>query len=199
MLEGFKAYLNLGQKDVAGSFDRWPELQETSTLSLTDGDEEVDLPSDFFKMRTIYISSPVNDERTLKEINYQTFRDTFHNTSDDSESTPLYWYFAPDSTTAVRFFPIPDSSYTATIDYIKVPSDMSATSDTPFFPGRWHHILVDYALSMYYESALESRYDKAAYHRTKYQNDLEKCIADARKRNLKSEALTIDYGTGANE
>jgi len=195
---GFKDFLNLGQKEIAGAFPRWPELQSTATLTLTDGDEDYDLANDFWKMRKIVITTD-NYERELLEINYQDFRTRHPNTSDDSKSEPIYWYFDPSDNDDIRVYPIPDRSYTVSYDYIVVPSDMSADSDTPFFASRYHHILVDFALAMYYESAYEARFDKAGYYRQKFQEKLAELISDASNRSLRPGSLQFSYATGVNE
>lgn len=199
-LEGFKLYLNLAQKDLAGRYEDWPELRSASTLALTDGTEGYALASDFYKMRpdTMRITT-ANKERLIQEIPYAVFRTQYQNTSDDTEDEPRYWYYAPNDVDTVRFYPIPDQSYTAAYDYSKVPSDMSAVSDTPFIAARWHHVLVDFALAMHYESSYEARFDKATYHRTRYENEVEKVIVDARMRSIGADGLNIDYGTGVNE
>lgn len=44
--------------------------------------------------------------------------------------------------------PYPDTSYTAVLGYYATEEDMSADSDSPFFPATWHHILVSGAKRM---------------------------------------------------
>lgn len=198
-LEGLKIYLNLAQKDAAGRFNDWPELRASATLSLTSTTEAYALESDFFKMRPTVRITTANYERLLQEVSYAVFRTAFQNTSDDSTSVPRYWYFAPNDVDTIRVYPIPDASYTVAYDYSKIPSDMSLVSDTPFLPARWHHILVDFALAMHYESSYEARYDKAAYHRTRYEQEIEKAIIDARMRAMSVDGMNFDYSTGANE
>jgi hypothetical protein len=199
-LEGMKLYLNMAQKDMAARLENWPPLQASSTLSLTDGTEEYALASDFFKMRgrTVRITTD-NYERTIPIESYSEFRVKYPETSDDTESTPTCCYFSPNSETSLRFYPIPEQSYTVAYDYIKAPSDMTLTSDTPFFNARWHHILADYALALHFESAYEARYDKANFHRSKYEQEADRAVADLRKRSTGQSEMRINYSTGVNE
>ena len=198
-LIGFKDYLNLGQKDMAGSLDNWRELQKTETLSLTDGIESYPLATDFSKFRSdvILITSPTDEEKAVYRVSSNKFKEWNPVTSNDSKETPSWWYEDPNNETKILFNPIPDKSYTATYDYIMFPSDMSADTNTPFFPVRWHHILIDFALAMHYESAAQRNYDAANYHWTKYANGKRQCLSDYQQRFIGQQQ--IEYGTGVNE
>ena len=198
-LIGFKDYLNLGQKDVAGSYDNWRELHKTGTLSLVDGTESYTLATDFSKFRSnvVILTSPTNNEKPIYRAPSNQFKEWNPVTSNDSKTIPEWWYEDPNDDTKVLFYPIPNTSYTVTYDYIALSSDMSVTSDTPFFPARWHHILVDFAMSMHYESAAQRNYDAANYHLIKYTNGKKQLISDYKKRFIGQESTT--YGTGVNE
>lgn len=198
-LEGFKIYLNLMQKDMAGRCDYWPELQASGTLSLTDGDEDYSLASDFHKLRGDTIRITGNNEIRIRVVPYEVFRQSYTDTSNDSEALPIIAYWNPNAVDTLNFYPIPDTSYTAAYDYIKDVTDMTNNGDEPFVVSRWRHILVDGALAMHYESAYEMAFDKAAYHWTRYENEMDKAIADASRRIVGQAGLQIDYGTGVNE
>lgn len=197
-LIGFKDYLNLGQKDVAGSYDNWRELNATGTLSLTDGIEAYALTNfDRFRTDVLLLTSPTNNEKPIYRISANKLREQNPVTSNDSETIPVWWYEDPNDDTKIRFYPIPDTSYTVSYDYITTTTDMNATSDSPFFPARWHHILVDYALAMHFESAAQRNYDVATYHWTKYRNGLKQLISNYKQRFIGQG--TIEYGSGINE
>lgn len=198
-LLGIKDYLNLGQKDMAGSLDNWRELQTTGTLSLVDGTEAYALASNFSKFRSdaILITSPTNDEKVIWRVGSVGFRNRNPVTSNDSEGTPNEWFEDPNDDTKVRFSPIPGSSFTASYDYLALPTDMSADSDTPFLPARWHHILVDYALAMHFENPYQRNYEVSNRYWTRYANGKDQCIADYNQRFIGQ--VQFDYSTGVNE
>lgn len=201
-LIGFQECLNIGQGIVAGSLDNWRELQDVGTLTLSDGTESysvTSLDSNFVRFRSdvILITSPTNDETAVHRVSSNRLREWNPVTTNDGEGTPQWWYEDPSDDTKIKFYPIPDQTYTATADIIISPSDMSTASDTPFFPGRWHHILVDYALAEHYESSLQPNFDKATFHRTKFINGLRSLISDYRQRFIGQQE--IDYSTGVNE
>lgn len=200
---GFTNYLNIMQREVAAAFPDPEELRAVSTppLSLANGTESYSLASDFVKFRgqsAMYITSPTANEKVIYPVNEQVFRGFQQVTSNDSRSVPEEYYFSPSSPTTVYFWPIPDASYTATYEYIKDPTDLSATNTTPWFAARWHHILADGALAMYYESPSQRKYDVATYHWTKFRNGKDQLVADLGTKNMHATAQ-ISYGTGVNE
>jgi hypothetical protein len=56
-----------------------------------------------------------------------------------------YYYLA--SSTQVAVYP---TTATLSVRYFKVPADLSASSDTPLAPTRWHRLIVDIATRMAY-------------------------------------------------
>lgn len=57
---------------------------------------------------------------------------------------PDVWYFTPGSSTSVSTFPV--TTRTIQVFYYKASPDLSAGSDTPLAPARWHHLIVDMAV-----------------------------------------------------
>lgn len=196
-LIGFQLYLNLAQREIAAALDNWQELQAEATLNATQGVEQYVYTTALSDMRKVWISSPVGYSRVLPEMNYQKFRDLYASTANDGQGTPKLFYFSPGTPGSINIFPVPDQAYTITYDYIKIPSDMTADTDTPFFPARWHHVLVDYALALHYESPIQRDHNVANKYWTKWQNDLETLEGDTRLRDLNP--LPIEFGSGVNE
>jgi hypothetical protein len=94
------------------------------TLSLTAGVESYSLASNVASVEQILITSPVNDEKEIIEVDKETFRRTNPATSNDSQSCPSYWYHIEPTisstgvlTKKVSFYPIPDKSYMLKIAY----------------------------------------------------------------------------------
>lgn len=201
-LIGFQSYLNFGQNDLAIQLGNVEELHASDTLSFSQGTESASLATDFLVMRNEpYISFPTDYEKVLTRINYNKLRALYGTTSDDSQSTPIYWYYTPTGENALSVFPVPEQTYTISYDYLKKPDAMTAPADEPFFPSPYHYLLVDFALAMYYESPSQRAFDRAAYYSTKWnQEDVPKIRTAFGALKGRSQVLTqINYGTGVNE
>lgn len=148
---------------------------------MTVGTEEYALATDYEKFREMVITT-AGFEKPIKLYNYREFRDNFPNTANDPQGCPQLAYYSPNVTNSIRFYQIPDTSYTVSYDYYKAPTDMTLTTDTPFFNSKFHHILADFALAMFYESAAEAQYDKANFHRAKFEGEIKELISDTRGR-----------------
>lgn len=149
--------LNIGQQ-VLASLMGWKELMKSATLSLTDGTETYSLASDVQYVEQMRITSPTDLEAVLTEVDKEIFRVSNPVTSNDSETTPKYWYFTEPSigsdnvaTKQVSFYPIPEQSYTVTYSYKADCPALDGDNDYPFFDGNFHHILADYACWKYCE------------------------------------------------
>lgn len=156
---GFDDDLATGEQIIASILkSKGFQLYKTETLSLTSGTETYDLASDVDEIEQLLITSPTADEKELVRVDKEEFRKTNPVTSNDSTSTPSYWYFSEPTigsdnteTKRVSFYPIPDGAYTVTYSYKSTITGMDADGDYPFFAGRYHHILADYAIWQYAE------------------------------------------------
>lgn len=77
-------------------------------------------------------------------------------------STLQYIMTDSEDRTKIRIYPIIDDSdnigsLTLKVDYSYIPSDMSATTDTPAIPAIYHNALVDYAVSQLQEMPVQSK------------------------------------------
>lgn len=79
----------------------------------------------------------IQQYNNLKYMPVQDFREYEH--IDRDQSTPYYWTWYAN---AMHFFPVPDSAYTAVIDYIIQPLDLAQPTDVPVLPLAYHDILV---------------------------------------------------------
>lgn len=61
-----------------------------------------------------------------------------------TSTDPAHWYFTPGSTTSLSTYPV--TSRNLQVVYYKTSSDLSAGTDTPLAPARWHHLIVDMAV-----------------------------------------------------
>ena len=75
------------------------------------------------------------------------------NPNGDSEGLPRYVYFTPDE--KIGLSPVPDvATYTVRYYYYATHTDMSAATDTPTIPERFHDVIVNRA--RYYTHMLRS-------------------------------------------
>ena len=156
---GFDEDLVIGEQIISAILkSKGFQLIKTSTISLTDGTETYDLDSDVDEVEQVLITSPTDDEKVLERIDKEDLRSFNPVTTNDSESTPSYWYFSEPTigtdnteTKRISFYPIPDSSYTVTYSYKSTVTGMDADDDYPFFDGKYHHILADFAIWQYSE------------------------------------------------
>lgn len=159
-LAGFKEDLNIGVQEIAG-LRGWQELEKQDTLTLSASTETYALTSlsgggtDVDFIRQITITSPTANETVVNYIDKEKLRVIDPVTSNSGTGTPLYWYYSEPTissgteTRNVSFWPIPDATYVVRVAYKRILTDMSATSDYPFFDRKFHHILADYAIWCY--------------------------------------------------
>lgn len=80
---------------------------------------------------------PYADIRTLREIDPGL----------DLQGQPEVWYMSDEDTIAI--YPV-NSATSLSVRYIKVPTDLSASSDTPIIPSRYHYLIVEAAVAYAY-------------------------------------------------
>ena len=156
---GFNEDLVIGEQIIVSILkSKGFQLIKTSTLALTSGTETYSLASDVDEVEQIRITSPTDDEKVIDKISKEDLRAMNPVTSNDSTSTPSYWYFSEPiigsdntETKRISFYPIPDGDYTITYSYKMILTGMNADGDYPFFAERYHHVLADYAIWQYSE------------------------------------------------
>lgn len=194
----FSLYLNLAQQEVQNSYSDHPALQASKQFQLVPNvDYSYAFDTDFRKERKIRIVSPTQSSRVLHFIEYGRFRDLVNDQALLSNSTPLYWYWAPEAPSKIHVWPVPDFAYVIQYDYIRYAPDLIADADTPFFDRLYHKMLAFRALEYYYLSDAIERPDKAQEWGQKFVNELQLLQADYQMRQL--ESFVISYGTGVNE
>lgn len=129
-----KRWLNQGYMDIIEA-DDWPFL-----YAETGGSAPLTI-SDLGTIESVWsATSKTNvahaDRRTLVEA-YGDLSTT---------GTPQFFYFTSPSTIATY----PVSTDGLTVRYWRVPSELSAGSDTPVFPSRYHYAIVDHAVGRAY-------------------------------------------------
>lgn len=157
-----KAFINDAYQDIC-SREGWPFLRAAKDVALTAGDDTVPTTTDIREVRSFVINS---EYLTLTPIEDDEL-DKVYAGSLSQTGLPQYYYFEGDTT--IKVYPTPDSDYTGTIRYVRIPPDLSADADTPIIPERHHRTIVlsalvsayrmedDAELSMVFEAQLENR------------------------------------------
>ncbi len=121
-------FVNRSYQEMAGAAD-YPWLESTATgvapLSITD-------------LRTI---ESVVDSTTTTRLSPLDRRNIMATDTDlTTVGTPSFYYLTTGSTVAV--YPA-NTTDTLSVRYWKVPTDLTADSDEPGFPARFHQLIVD--------------------------------------------------------
>lgn len=106
-------------------------------------------------------SSP-GDEQYLPWVTWETMRDTWKiGEQRTRKGRPMCFSVKPDD--SITFDCVPDSSYTVTGEYSRLPVEIGGNSDIPIFPVKFHHVIVWRAVMMYATYAAEADKYTAAY------------------------------------
>lgn len=121
-------YINVAYQEVCALLP-WPFL-ETSTTTLTSGTSVSDL------RQVLAVNDPATDSN-LAPADKQTLL-AWYGALDDT-GDPDYYYL--DGQTTVKTYPV-NASKQLTVHYVKVPTDLSSSGDTPLVPAAWRMVLV---------------------------------------------------------
>lgn len=159
-----KTRLNQAQAYVAAQTD-FRELQEVDTITTVSGTQDTALPSDFQRVVNVTIEL---DSGAIVPLTSETVPDMYQHTSTTGRPER---YSIVGST--IRLWPTPDSAYTVSLRYYKIPATMADANDLPAIPPEYHHLLVSYALWHCWER--ENDWNAAQYHKQRFDEDIAKC------------------------
>jgi hypothetical protein len=97
------------------------QMRATATLNILAGDNETQLPENFIEAYSIWLNSPVQEIQSASAGIFT--RDGLYLQT----GNPSYFYI---NGTEIIWGPVPDSTYTATIDYYKKIPGLSDTQST---------------------------------------------------------------------
>lgn len=171
-----KGFINDTQRDVFNEYDL-PFMETTQNYTLVAGESDITngsgLPTNFVQAIDLVITTagleqrlPFKDVREVDWINPDP-TDTTANPS----SIPQYAYKYGST---IRVYPAPAAAYTATLRYIKKPTDLEEESDVPEIPSEFEELLVVGAA--YRVMQVKDNYDKAAILQSKYDELLQKLV-----------------------
>ena len=155
-----KDFINKSERDIINSEVEWPFSVVSQSFTTTAGTAEYSQESNSktvdYDSFTVQESASTS-ERKLRYISFTEYLDsrneTDTNPNTDSRSLPEFVYTTPDN--KIGLSPVPDvSTYTVRYYYYQTVSDMSANTDTPTIPERFHDVIVNRA--RYYTHMLRS-------------------------------------------
>ena len=155
-----KDFINKAQRDIINSEVEWPFTVVNQSFTTTAGTAEYDRESDAktvdYDSFTIQESGDTS-ERKLKYISFDEYleRRNEADTNPNASARALseYVYTTPDN--KIGLSPVPDKdTYTVRYYYYQTTTDMTANTDTPIIPERFHDVIVNRA--RYYAHMLRS-------------------------------------------
>lgn len=158
-------------KNALEDFYPWPWLEATTTgtAPLTVSDLK----------QVLYVVDTTAD-RELVGFDRRTVRDL--DSKLDDTGTPEFWWLSGE--TSLKVWPL-NTTDSLSVDYIKFSAELSADSDTPLIPVRYHPVWVDFAVVEAYKD--QDAYDKASAlldHLTRF--DVPRMIQSLADRNLQN-------------
>ena len=155
-----KDFINKSQRDIINSEVEWPFTIVSASFTTTASTAEYSPPAAVktidFDTFTVQESASTA-EKSLSYLSFNEYIEHYNevdtNPNGDSEGLPRYVYFTPDE--KIGLSPVPDvATYTVRYYYYSTHTDMSAATDTPTIPERFHDVIVNRA--RYYTHMLRS-------------------------------------------
>lgn len=154
-----KRWLNDSYQEINEAAD-WPFLNKDASgvapLAVTD----------LRRLLTVFSST---DSLPLKVVERAFIVATYGSVTAPT-TTPMFAFYDPASSPSVRIFPAA-AAKTISIRYISIPADLSAITDTPTFPARYHDLIVEGASARAYSDM--DRYDLASGTSDRFRQGLE--------------------------
>jgi hypothetical protein len=129
--------VNQVYQEVADAY-RWPWLEASTTINVTDGTQSYAVPSDFKYVVSVFETGEA--QKALPQMSAELF---YHRYSgDDKEAADADFFFLYDD--KIFFYPTPSTTTTGkyTLTYYSDYTALSAGTDVPVFAGGFHYILV---------------------------------------------------------
>lgn len=169
-----KSWINMGYHNFVLR-ELWPFRETTGSLSLVASTQEYSLSSNFSdidEQNIIAVSLQGANARKLTYWPYNQLRYTDPDFDQEGTSLPTRYYLKSGN---IGFWPSPNDAYSASIDYYKVPTELSDDSDEPIIPIAYRQYLVQFALSK------EHDYNSDPDLAQKAMNEYEQGVALARQ------------------
>lgn len=142
-----KNWINLGYHDFVLR-ELWPFRETVDTLDFVAGTQEYTLSSEFSNIDAQNIVSVNIQGANEAKLTYMPFNQLQASAADlDAIGTaiPRNYYLRAGK---IGFWPSPSGTDQVSINYYKVPTELSADADEPIIPVGYREALTQYALSM---------------------------------------------------
>lgn len=156
-------------------FETWLLKRKDFSFNTVAGTAEYSasgIASDFSSWKTdsfrIYnTATGISDEQWLDYVAWDDFRDAYLlSTQRTTQGRPVQFTVKPDK--SIQTFPVADDTYTIIGEYYETPDIMTADTDEPQFPTRYHEAIM--WLGLKYYGAWSAEPDKYAVGRDEYDN-----------------------------
>lgn len=137
-------WINNGQREIVAVN---PILQDTVLHNVTVGVSAYSYPADFIQ----YIQQLYYDGVPLTSYSYnEAIEYLLKEGTPTATGTPTIWYTWAQQ---INLYPIPDESLTngLKIDFVRIPTDLTALGDAIDLPDRYFQTLLDYVLGRVHE------------------------------------------------
>jgi hypothetical protein len=139
----WKDYVNTAYGDVLTRLPYAPWNEASATVALSAASRTGALPTDVFKVTAVYDATDQFPLVPLEGRN-QVFQEYPQQTE---TGQPMHYRLLGGN---ILVYPIPEAATNLTVEYLKMPADMSADADVPAFPSQWHDALVSGAVALAY-------------------------------------------------
>ncbi len=170
-----KDLINKAQKDIINSEVEWPFTYSSNTITTSSGTGEYSLQTDLKTLNedsVILNPGGTKSLKLLKFLSYDEYNQSYlalnSDPGDDHLAEPERFYLTPDL--KLGLYPEPNATYTINYEYYATHSDLSANTDTPIIPERFHDVIVNRA--KYYAYVLRSDLQSAQLTERDYKEGL---------------------------
>ena len=152
--------------------------REYATSSFNSGNKYLSLPDDSTDegststRRALIVRSVVVTNSSSVQISLQPRDDTFITEYNGSGDTGFPKYYSMYRETAIQVAPIPDASYSVTLDYVYTPDNLSATNTNTYISQNAPELLL-YACLVEAYAYLKGPMDMYKLYQEKYNNALQ--------------------------
>lgn len=160
-------WINDGQQEIVNNN---AILKATKYTDVVSGQAEYTFPDD----KVQYIEAIYIDGRPIKNLSPQSFRDFILADDPARDATAKYpdvWY---ERAGTITFYPTPNEAFTngLKLEYVKMPTPVTASSSALGIPDRYLMELVNYCMTQALE--YDENYDAAAYKFRQFRDGLDR-------------------------
>lgn len=160
-------WINDGQQEIVNNN---PILKDTKLADIVAGQAEYSFPSD----KVQYIEAVYVDGRPVKNLSPQSYRDFIladDPTTDATSKYPDVWY---ERAGVITFYPTPNEGFSngLKLEYVKMPTPVTASNSALGVPDRYLGHLVNYCMMQALE--YDENYAAAQYKQAQFRDGLDR-------------------------